>query len=247
MQTRRPGKQTDHKVSPGALAAIAEAARRSREAGVGPEPRRSRTERPSTGGVADQPVTASAAPQATQPVVTTAPTGRPPTGPVTTPGAGPTPAPSSDGMRWAGSPPPAGAPVSPNLPRASPRHAPDVPTRVNVACDGPSASPSAYWSSWWPPSSVRPTMVIGNPAVRPRRPDHLGLRPARHRAARRARPPDRVRRRPPPLQPPPPRQHPPPPPPPPLQPPPPRRRWPSPTDPRLCRPWHRPPVRPDRR
>ena len=110
MQTRRPGKQTDHKVSPGALAAIAEAARRSREAGVGPEPRRSRTERPSTGGVADQPVTASAAPQATQPVVTTAPTGRPPTGPVTTPGAGPTPAPSSDGMRWAGSPPPAGAP-----------------------------------------------------------------------------------------------------------------------------------------
>jgi hypothetical protein len=110
VQTRRPGKQTDHKVSPGALAAIAEAARRSREAGVGPEPRRSRPERPGTGGVTDRPVSASSAPQATQPPVATAPAGRPPTVPATTPGAGPTPAPSSDTLRWAGSPPPAWAP-----------------------------------------------------------------------------------------------------------------------------------------
>ena len=115
MQTRRPGKQTDHKVSPGALAAIAEAARRSREAGVGPEPRRSRGERPPAGGVTDQPVTASATPQATQPPVTTAPGGRPPTAPGRHPGgpipaAGPTPSPSSDALRWAGSPPPAGPP-----------------------------------------------------------------------------------------------------------------------------------------
>ncbi len=109
MQTRRPGKQTDHKVSPGALAAIAEAARRSREAGVGPEPRRGRGERPSTGGVTDQPVTASSTSQATQPAVTTAPAVPLPTVPVTAPGAGPTPAPSSDAIRWAGSPPLGGA------------------------------------------------------------------------------------------------------------------------------------------
>jgi len=41
VQARRPRNQSDQ-VSPRALAAIAEATRRSREAGVGPEPRRSR-------------------------------------------------------------------------------------------------------------------------------------------------------------------------------------------------------------
>ena len=248
MQTRRPGKQTDHKVSPGALAAIAEAARRSREAGVGPEPRRSRGERPPAGGVTDQPVTASATPQATQPPVTTAPGGRPPTAPGRHPGQGRflqrgpllhRPPTHSDGR---GLPHRLGPPVSPDLPLASPHPVPDVRDRMNVACGGRSASPSVYWSSWWLPWSVRPTMATMatvSPAVRPRRsPGQPGRGTARQRAvAPRARPRGRVRCHPRPPRSPPPRP----------QPPPPRRRWPSPTDPPPCRPWHRLAVRPDRR
>jgi hypothetical protein len=110
VQTRRPGKQSDRKLSPGALAAIAAAARRSREAGVGPEPRRSRPGEPPTHGNADQPVTAPATPQPTRAAVTTAQAGRTPTMPVAPPTAPPPvpqTAPPSGGTRWAGHPPPA--------------------------------------------------------------------------------------------------------------------------------------------
>ena len=66
MQGRIPGKPSDQKLSPKALAAIAEAARRSREAGVGPDPRLSRPEVPRPYGPADEPVTAAAPPRAAQ-------------------------------------------------------------------------------------------------------------------------------------------------------------------------------------
>jgi hypothetical protein len=242
VQTRRPGKQTDHKVSPGALAAIAEAARRSREAGVGPEPRRSRAERPSTGGVTDQPVTASAAPQATQPEVTTAPAGRPPTLPVATTRAGPTPAPSSVGIRWAGSPPPTGAPVFAESPAGVPpprarrsgsterrlRWAIGIALGVLVVVVGAvvgttkngdrqsggqaTATTRSSGAATGAASSGSTATTFGQSAAPSPSPSPPTSTPTS--------PPTSA---------------------------PTTLAEPSPTDLRLCRPWHRPPVRPDRR
>jgi len=80
VQGQQLGNQSDPKLSPQALAAIAEAARRSRVAGVGPEPRRTRAEVPRTYGNVDASVTAPAPPAtqvapAANPGFTDAPTG----------------------------------------------------------------------------------------------------------------------------------------------------------------------------
>ena len=74
MQARRPGNQNDHHLNPRALAAIAEAARRSREAGVGPEPP-NRDEVPRMRTAADETVTAPASRRAAQAAATTSHTG----------------------------------------------------------------------------------------------------------------------------------------------------------------------------
>jgi hypothetical protein len=105
VQTRRPIHQSDHVPSSRALAAIGEAARRSREAGVGPEPARSHQEEASTHGVADEPVTAPATSQVPRRVRVnaTAWPGRDPDAP-----EGRSTAPLSGGIRWVKFPPPPG-------------------------------------------------------------------------------------------------------------------------------------------
>ena len=74
MQARRPANQNDHQLNPRALAAIAEAARRSREAGVGPEPP-NRDEVPRMRTAADETVTSPATRPAAQVAATTSHTG----------------------------------------------------------------------------------------------------------------------------------------------------------------------------
>ncbi len=84
MQPRRPGSQRDRKLSPRALAAMAEAARRSREAGAGPELHRIGPGVPDSHRTTDEQATAPArpqAPRAPQAAMTTSPTDLAPTAP----------------------------------------------------------------------------------------------------------------------------------------------------------------------
>ena len=127
MQPRRPRNESDRQLSPRALAAIAEATRRSREAGAGPEPRPSpSTEAPRAHGSVDVPVTVPSPVQAPRAAVATSQLGQSPTVPVLPPEDGPrrvrgnapvspgrdpvapaapATAPTSGGIRWAGSSP----------------------------------------------------------------------------------------------------------------------------------------------
>ena len=105
MQGRRPGNQSDQKLSRQALAAIAEAARRSRETGDGPEPRRGRPDVLRVYRATDQPVTALVAPHVPRVPPTTPHAGHVPTVPVAANERLAAPE-----IRWAGFPhPPGGA------------------------------------------------------------------------------------------------------------------------------------------
>src|ERR1700728_1564632 len=81
----RPGNQSDQNLTPKALAAVAEAARRSREVGIGLKPRRSQAEAPRAYRDADEPVTAPPPPQAAQVAQTSSHAGYVPTVPVAAP------------------------------------------------------------------------------------------------------------------------------------------------------------------
>ncbi len=143
MQARRPIHHSNRRLSPRALAAIAEAARRSREAGVGPEPRRSRPEVPRRREASDQPVAPPAIPEA---VLTSAHTGRAPAPP----------------ERF-------GPPAPEDGPRRARENAPAWPGRHP---DGPTASPAppagGIRRTGFPPPTG-PARFAESPAVLPRR------------------------------------------------------------------------------